>query len=94
MAQDGLRIGDGGLLTSNLVPSEVLPLYIELCTIKHTMAASNLSQLEAATLRRIVVHGGVCVCVCVCVTERHTCIYIQTNKHKNVFAYTNTQYLR
>jgi hypothetical protein len=58
MTQDGLRTRDAEVLSSHVVPPHALPLYIELCTIKHTMAASLLSQLEAATLRRVVVHGG------------------------------------
>ena len=58
MTQDGLRIGDSGVLSSNFVPAQALPLYIELCTIKQHLASSGLSQLEIATLRRIVVHGG------------------------------------
>jgi len=90
MAQDGLRIGDGGLLTSNLVPPEVLPLYIELCTIKHTMAASDLSQLEAATFRRIVVHGGVCVCVCMCVcVDVCVCVLVCLCVSNNTLLYSS-----
>jgi hypothetical protein len=47
-----------GVLRSNLVPPEALSMYMELCTIKLNMQTCCLSQLEAATLRRIVVHGG------------------------------------
>jgi hypothetical protein len=58
ITQDGLRLDASRLLSRQFVPPHLLPLYLDLCTIKHTMAASSLTQIEMSTLRRIVVRGG------------------------------------